>query len=268
MVPSPSPGPGRVSFDERSPGFLTCLDRVAPTLRGVGERKGPCQPQSYDYSVSGARVHPVGVTVQQSSESTSRRKVTDLVSALVGRGGDRRAKADELFHEVYGDLRRLARRMMLRERPGHTLEPTGLVHEAYMKLVDQSRVDWRGQTHFFAVGARVMRRLLVDHARQRAALKRAGDRQRVTLSDSLGLADRRGGLSFEDLLTLDSALNRLGELDPRAADVVELRFFGGLSSAEVAEVQGVSQRTVEGDWAHARAWLRRELGHESSGDAR
>ena len=181
-----------------------------------------------------------------------------MVSGLAEAASGRRARADELFEEVYGDLRRLARRMMRQERAGHTLQPTGLVHEAYMKLVDQRRVDWRGRSHFFAVGARVMRRLLVDHARKRGAAKRAGDQQRVTLSESLNPAE--SGMSLEDLLSLDAALEHLGELDERAAEIVELRFFGGLEMKEIAEVIGMSKRTVESDWSHARAWMRRELG--------
>ncbi len=191
--------------------------------------------------------------------AANQRKVTELVSGLARSTSDRRAIADELFREVYGDLRRLARRFMRQERVGHTLQPTALVNEAYVRMVDQRRVDWRGRSHFFSVGARVMRRLLVDHARRRGAIKRAGDRRRVTLRESLNPNGRRMELALEDVLSLDAALSKLSELDERAARVVELRFFGGLDMTEVAEVVGVSKRTSEGDWAHARAWLRREL---------
>lgn len=174
--------------------------------------------------------------------------------------GDR-ASAEELFPLVYDELRRLAGRYMSRETPGHTLQPTGLVHEAYLKLVEQRRASWKSRTHFFAVGARVMRRLLVDHARERGAAKRGAGWHRVTLCEALdpvGSAD----LDPEQLLTLDAALERLAEVDPREAKVVTLRFFGGLTVEEVAEALGVSTRTAEGDWRHARAWLSRALAGE------
>jgi RNA polymerase sigma factor (TIGR02999 family) len=132
------------------------------------------------------------------------------------------------------------------------------VHEVYLKLVDQSRVNWKGRSHFFAVGAQVMRRLLIDHARGRGREKRGGGHQRVTLAESL-VPSREGGLDFEELLSLNTALEKLATVEARAAKVVELRFFGGLTVPEVAHVLGVSLRTVEGDWTYARAWLRREL---------
>ena len=152
----------------------------------------------------------------------------------------------------------LARAYLGRERPGHTLQPTALVNEAYIKLVDQTQVDWQGRTHFFAVGARVMRNLLIDHARGRGRAKRGGAWHRVTLAESL-TPFTRGELDVDQLLALNEALERLAELDERQGRVVELRFFGGLTVPEVATVLGVSTRTVEGDWTHARAWLRREL---------
>jgi len=172
--------------------------------------------------------------------------------------GDRDA-AERLMPLVYDEFRALAGRFLARERAGHTLQPTALVHEAYLKLVDQSRVDWKGRTHFFAVGAQAMRRILVDHARGRQRIKRGGDRARITVEHAPVVDDR----NVEDLLALDEALEKLERLDPRQARIVELRFFGGLDVAEVAEALGVSKRTVEAEWTVVRAWLRREL---SGGD--
>lgn len=185
-------------------------------------------------------------------------EVTEIVSRLKAAGGSDRASAEDLLPHVYDELRMLARRYLSRERPGHTLQPTALVHEAYIKLVDQSKVDWQGRTHFFAVGAKVMRHLLIDHARGKGRAKRGGGRQRVTLADGLMPFGGRE-LDAEDLLALNESLDRLAELDPRQARIVELRFFGGLTVPEVALILEVSRRTVEGDWAHARAWLKREL---------
>ncbi len=177
---------------------------------------------------------------------------------LAGLGDPGSASAQDLFPMVYDELRRLARGYLFRETPGHTLQPTALVHEAYLKLVDQTRADWQGKTHFFAVGAHVMRRLLVDHARERGAQKRGGGWQAVTLAgvgeDLVGEA-----LGREQLLDLNAALERLAELDEREARVVTLRFFGGLTVEQVAEAIGVSKKTVENDWRHAQAWLRNEL---------
>jgi RNA polymerase sigma-70 factor (ECF subfamily) len=190
-----------------------------------------------------------------------RTKVTTVVAALEGRP-DRRARAEELLPLVYDELRRLARGYMARERREHTLQPTALVHEAYLRLVDQSRVDWQGRTHFRAVGARMMRRILIDHARRHGGLKRGGERQRVTLGEAL-LRPPDPDVGLPELVAVDEALERLARLDERQARVVELRFFGGLTTAEIAEALGVSERTVQGDWAHGRAWLRRELARET-----
>lgn len=159
---------------------------------------------------------------------------------------------------VYEELRRLARGFMARENRDHTLQPTALVNEAYLRLVDQSRVDWRGRSHFRAVGARVMRRILIDHARRRGGLKRGGGRQRVTLGDSV-LSPPDPDVGLPELLALNNALDKLARLDERQARVVELRFFGGLTTVEIAEALGVSERTVADDWKHGRAWLKREL---------
>lgn len=188
--------------------------------------------------------------------------VTDIVAGLGGTGSAGRASAEELLPLVYDELRQLARKYLSRERPGHTLQPTALVHEAYIKLVDQSRVDWKGRTHFFAVGAKVMRNLLIDHARARGRDKRGGGRRRVTLAE--GFTPFAGGeLDIDQLLAVNEALDRLAELDQRQARVVELRYFGGLTVPEVALVLGMSQRTIEGDWTHARAWLKREFSRGS-----
>ena len=189
--------------------------------------------------------------------------VTEIVSGLSGTGEVDRATAEDLFPVVYDELRRLAKAYMIRETPGHTLQPTALVHEAYLKLVDQTRANWKGKTHFYAVGARVMRRLLVDHARERGAQKRGAGWQSVTLSEAL---DPLGGevLDTEQLLDLNTALDQLSEIDEREARVVTLRFFGGLTVEQVAEVIGVSKRTIEKDWRHAQAWLRLRLSEARS----
>jgi RNA polymerase sigma factor (TIGR02999 family) len=171
--------------------------------------------------------------------------------------------AEELFPLVYDELRRLAGAYMAREHPGHTLQPTALVHEAYLRLVDQTRTGFKGRTHFLAVGAHVMRRLLIDHARRRGAAKRGLGWRRVTL-DTGREASRAEALGAEELLSLDAALDRLAELDEREARIVTLRFFAGLDVEEVAQAIGVSKRTVESDWRHARAWLRVELSQRAS----
>jgi RNA polymerase sigma factor (TIGR02999 family) len=183
--------------------------------------------------------------------------VTQLLEDV--RHGDASAAA-RLMPLVYADFRALARRYLAQERLGHTLQPTALVHEAFLKFVDQSRVSWHGRTHFFAVGAQAMRRVLVEHARARKRHKRGGgNARRVVLDEGVAVIQDRPS----DVLALDEALERLAKLDERQARVVEYRFFGGLEMEEIAEALGVSKRTVEGDWRVARAWLHREL---SKGD--
>lgn len=179
--------------------------------------------------------------------------VTGLVTELSG--GCSRA-ADELLPLVYRELRGLAAGYLRRERAGHTLQPTALVHEAYMRLVDQSRVDWRGRTHFKAVAARAMCRVLIDHARSRDRKKRGGKWRRVTLDDAFVLA----GSNPLDALAFHDALEAMRRIDTRQAQVVEMRVLGGLGSEETAAVLGISTRTVERDWKMGQAWLRRELG--------
>jgi RNA polymerase sigma factor (TIGR02999 family) len=169
--------------------------------------------------------------------------------------GDRPA-GEQLFEDVYTELRALAARYLHRERKNHTLQPTALVHEAYLKLVGHTRVAWQGRAHFLAVAAQAMRQILVDHARRHRAAKRGGHRHRIALDDNLVVKSSRD----VDLLVMEDALTKLTKLDPRQAQMVELRFFGGLSVAEVAKVMGLSKRSVEREWTMVRAWLRRELG--------
>ncbi len=196
----------------------------------------------------------------------SRTHVTEILTGLDDRRLDAEPAAEKLMATVYDELRGLARGYLKRERSDHTLQPTALVHEAYLRLADQDRVRWRGRSHFFAVGARMMRRLLVDHARARRRVKRGGEWLRVTLGQGVGSLLGRE-LDRDQLLALDLALQRLADLDARQARIVELRFFAGLEVAEVAEVLGVSKRTVEGHWTHARAWLKRELAAGSESES-
>lgn len=171
------------------------------------------------------------------------------------------AALEQLMPLVHGELLRLARNYMAHERPGHTLQPTALVNEAYMRLVDWKNVRWQNRSHFFGVAAQMMRRILVDFARRRPALKRDGGARLVTL----GKAD---GLPLEspaDLLALDEALDALAAFDPRKVAIVELKFFGGLSVEETAEVLKVSPTTVMREWAKAKAWLYRELSGTGGG---
>jgi RNA polymerase sigma factor (TIGR02999 family) len=190
--------------------------------------------------------------------STPDQQATTQLLARI-EGGDRSA-VDQLMPALYDEFRAMAARYLSREGPDHTLQPTALVNEAYLRLVDQTRVSWKGRSHFLAVGAQAMRRILVDHARARGRVKRGGDRQRMELNEGVALSPTRE----VDVLAVDEALQKLARLDERQASIVELRFFAGLDVAEVAEVLGVSKRTVEGDWTHVRAWLRRELTEEEN----
>jgi RNA polymerase sigma factor (TIGR02999 family) len=172
------------------------------------------------------------------------------------RSADRDVEARKLlFAAVYDELRGLARGLMRRERPEHTLRPTALVHEAYVRLIDQDRVDWTNQAHFLAVAARAMREILVDYARGRSAQKRGQGLRKVTLTDAVGAES-----DFDvAILDLHSALDNLERLDGRVARVVELRTFGGLTAQETAHALGFSKRTVDDDWRVGRMWLGREL---------
>ena len=169
--------------------------------------------------------------------------------------GDQKA-LDKLMPLVYNELRRLAGNYLRRERPGHTLQPTALVNEAYLKLIDQRKAKWQNRAQFFGVAAQLMRRILVDHARERQAAKRGGsDQQRLSITSAEKLVQQ----PEVDLLALHEALEELATLDPQQERIVELRFFGGLSIEETAEVLGIGHATVERDWKMARAWLRRKL---------
>jgi RNA polymerase sigma factor (TIGR02999 family) len=189
----------------------------------------------------------------------SPKEVTQLL--LAWSQGDRSA-LDQLIPLVHEELHRLAHRYMGHERPGHTLQTTALVNEAYLRLIDASQVRWQNRAHFFAVSAQLMRRILVDFARAHRNLKRGGDARRVTLDETL-LAPQEPDA---DLVALDDALTALAAIDPRQAQAVELRFFAGLSVEETAEILKVSPETVHRDWRVAKAWLLRELSREKSDD--
>jgi RNA polymerase sigma factor (TIGR02999 family) len=192
------------------------------------------------------------------SKSETRDLATDLVESRGDGDLENSPSAEDLFPLVYDEMRRIAGSFMRRETPGHTLQPTALVHEAYLKLVDQTRASWKGRTHFLAVGARVMRRLLINHARDRAAVKRGRSWERVALTAAL-TAPGRELYDFDRLMSLNRAIERLAELDERQAAVVTMRFFAGLTIDEIAQVLDVSPRTINNDWLHARVWLFREL---------
>jgi RNA polymerase sigma-70 factor, ECF subfamily len=178
--------------------------------------------------------------------------VTRLLSAL--KGGNRAAES-QLVELVYTPLRRLAQRLLASESRDNSMQATALVHEVYLRLVQPASVDLNDRAHFMAVAARVMRRILVDHARVHRAVKRGGDRVRVDLEESAVIDPGRS----EEVLAIDECLSRLGDIDPRQRDIVEMRFFGGLSEREIAEVLGTSERTVRREWSMARAWLHAEL---------
>jgi len=183
--------------------------------------------------------------------TTSPGEVTVLLHAL--RQGDRGA-GDKLFPLVYSELHRLARAYMRRERPNHTLQPTALINEAYMRLA-QASVDWQNRAHFIGVAATAMRRILVDHARAHMAAVRGGEFQQVEWTEALGLPAERS----EELIALDEALHQLEKLDARQAKLIELRYIGGLSFEEAADVLEISPRTAKRDWAMARLWLFRVM---------
>lgn len=185
--------------------------------------------------------------------ASSPESVSDLLAEC--RSGDPLA-IRRLVPIVYSELRAIAAAALRRERPNHTLQPTALVHEAFLRLVDQRDVHWQNRAHFLGCAAQVMRHILVDHARAHRAEKRGGGAERVTLDDSLVAT----GVREVDVLALDEALRVLGDLNERQSRVVELRYFGGLTIEETAELLGVSTATVSNDWTIARAWLRRELG--------
>ena len=179
----------------------------------------------------------------------------DITGLLIAWGGGDRAALDRLMPLVYEELRRLAHRQMRRERPGDTLQTTALVNEAYMRLVDYERVRARDRSHFLSIAAQAMRRVLIERARSRRADKRGSNPQKVSLEDAAEVSDERAS----DLVALDDALNALAKIDPPKARLVELKYFGGLTTGETARVLGVSTATVERDWRTARIWLHREI---------
>jgi len=186
---------------------------------------------------------------------TSPSTITQLL--VRWRAGDQ-AALDELLPLVYREMRRLAGYYLRQERPDHTLQPTALVHEAYLRLVGEKEIDWQSRAHFFGIAAVRMRRILVEHARSRQAAKRGGGEYRLSLSEANRMAEKRD----VNLLALDDALRRLEELDLQKSRIVELRYFGGLTIEETAEALRISPATVKRDWSMARAWLRSEISNE------
>ena len=184
--------------------------------------------------------------------ASAQHEVTQLLVAWSD--GDR-AALDQLTPLVYEELHRLARKHMNRERQGHTLQTSALVNEAYLRLIDQRSVHWQNRAQFFSIASRLMRRILVDHARSHHYAKRGGDIRRVSLDEAMVVAQDQAA----ELVALDDALKGLAEIDPRKCQVVELRFFGGMSVEESAEVLGVSAVTVMRDWSTAKAWLQRAM---------
>jgi len=183
------------------------------------------------------------------------------ITQLLAKWSDGNQSAlDELYPLVYDELHRLARRYMSRERKGHTLQTTALINEAYVRLVDQKNVHWANRSHFFAISAQIMRRILIDHARRHRYAKRGGGAQQVSLEDVAAVTPDPG----RELVRLDEALKSLAEMDPRRSQVVEMRYFGGLNNEEIARVLKISENTVTRDWNMARAWLHQQLSETSS----
>jgi RNA polymerase sigma-70 factor (ECF subfamily) len=183
----------------------------------------------------------------------------EVSQLLVDWGNGNQAALDRLMALVYTELRQLAHRYMRRERPGHTMQTTALIHEAYLRLVDQHQVRWQHQAHFFGIAARLMRQILIEHARRHTRAKRGGGVGTLALDETAIVSQARA----TELLALNDALERLATIDPRKSQVVELRFFGGLSVEEAAQVLNIAHNTVLRDWRMAKAWLRREIGYES-----
>lgn len=213
------------------------LLRILGALRGRSGREAPLSSDAITDSLSS----------QQPTHG-----VTELLAQAAA--GDSSA-LENVFPLVYEELRRLAHRQLQREPDGHTLSPTALVHEAYMRLIDQTRVQWGGRGHFMAIAATAMRRILIDRARSHRSMKGGGKLARVPIEAVDVASEDRAEL----LLALDEALDRLTRLDPRQAKVVECRFFGGLTEEETADALGIGLRTVKRDWAKARSWLYREI---------
>jgi RNA polymerase sigma factor (TIGR02999 family) len=179
-------------------------------------------------------------------------------STLVELGKGDQGAAERLLPLVYDNLRRIAGHLMQNERAGHTLQPTAIVHETYLRLIQIDKVDWKDKAHFLALAARQMRRVLIDHARKKGAEKRGGDAIRVTLSESIPLRDG----DATEIAALDEAMEQLSQAYPRPGQVAEFKIFGGLRTKEIEAILGVSQRTITDDWHFAKAWLARALGRE------
>ncbi len=209
------------------------------------------------YTPGARRRHKTGANEQTEqtnfmpAHSSARHELTQL---LVDWGNGDESAPDKLFPLIYEELKRTARRYLRKETPGHTLQTTALVNEAYLRLIDQTRVHWQNRAHFFAIAAQMMRRILVDHARKRVRLRRGGGMHKISLDGVAVVSDERAA----ELIALDEALQHLAKVDVRRSQVVELRFFGGLSNAEIAEVLKIAPNTVMRDWNMARAWLYRE----------
>lgn len=193
----------------------------------------------------------------------SKHPTEEITQLLLAWGKGDEGAFDRLMPLVYDEMRKIARRYMSRQRPDHTLQTTALVNEAYLRLIDSSKVQWQNRAHFYAISAQLMRRILVDFARARTNQKRGGGVQKVVLDEALTITSEPGA----DLIALDDALNELAKLDRRQSQIVELRYFGGLSEDETAEILDISARTVRRDWSLARAWLYRQLNQEESDDS-
>lgn len=238
---SPTRDPPPFVWTERAPSLKNARDR--PTIRHV------CGDFFRGQERLGA---PTPAPSALGGEFVDQPRVPDAVTALlIEWSGGNQAALDRLLPLVYDELHRMAAARLGRERPDHTLQPTALVHEAYLRLVDQKSADWRNRAQFFGIAATMMRRILVNHARDRAAQKRGGGGERVSLSAAV----EWGGEPELDLIGLDDALSRLATLDARKGQIVDLKFFAGLNTEEIAEVLHVSASTVERDWRFARAWL-------------
>jgi RNA polymerase sigma factor (TIGR02999 family) len=183
----------------------------------------------------------------------------EITERLIAWGAGDRAALDQLLPVVYQELRRMAGNYLRQENPGHTLQPTALVHEAWLRLIDQARVDWRNRAQFFGVAAQMMRRILVDHAKAKHREKRGGDAVKLSLDDVINLSGERAA----DLLALDDALDELTRVDERKSRVVELRYFGGFTVEEIAQILEVSPETVMRDWKLAKAWLYQQIRQEA-----
>jgi RNA polymerase sigma-70 factor, ECF subfamily len=187
--------------------------------------------------------------------SEQSRNSADVTQLLIKWGKGDRAALDDMLPLVYSEMKRVAKYYLNRERQGHTLQTTALVHEAYIRMIDQRHVDWKNRAHFFSVASEMMRRILVNYARDRAAVKRGGNAQRISLSNLDEVAEQPN----VDLIALDQALTELAKEDERKARIVELKFFGGMTNNEIAEVMKISDATVEREWTVARAWLYRSI---------